>query len=83
MCVGVVEEPLHQVEAHGDIAMVDVLVAVCLKLMVNRFGTGAVAVKGEGNGHGRELLVALGRFVLGDILGDEVISAQNVNDYVN
>ena len=51
---------MHQVEAQGHIALVGVSVATGFKLLENLFGTGAVAVKGKGYSHERELFIALG-----------------------
>ena len=48
----------------------DVFVAVGFEFLCQLLGLGAVAVQGEGYGHGRELLVALGGRVHGYILGD-------------
>lgn len=40
----VVEEPAHEVEAHGDIALMDVFVALGLEFAEQFFGTRTVAV---------------------------------------
>ena len=47
----------------------DVFVALELKLVEQLFGARAVTFKGESYRHGRHLLVALRRGVMGDILG--------------
>ena len=60
----VVKEPAHQVEAQGHVALVDVFITSCFKLMQHGLGLGELRIAVRRVGHGG-LRVGHRRVVLG------------------